>query len=139
MSVTIDASVWIAAADPTDGFHQDSRSFLRAVTAKQIKVTLPSYALVEVSCSLARRLRNSAKGRRLARGIMHPTMAQSFAIDDGLLNETEQTGTDLFLRAADALYAAVALISNSTLVSWDNEHINRAGGLTPTSWLLANP
>jgi len=55
---TVDASIWIAAADPADVFHQESRTFL----------------------------------------------------------------------------AAIAL-----LISWDQELIQRAGALTPTDWLNANP
>ncbi len=60
-------------------------------------------------------------------------------MDTAFLTATESIGTRQFLRAADALYAAVAQQSLSPLISWDNEHLQRAGGVTPTDWLAANP
>lgn len=109
MSLTIDASVWIAAADVTDRFHQPSRDLLRKVIAEGIAVIQPAFARTEV------------------------------AIDSAFLTVTETIGTSQFLRGADALYAAVAQQSQSVLISWDNEHLERASGFTPTEWLVVNP
>ncbi len=58
MSLTIDASVWIAAADVTDKFHLQSRDLLRKVVADGIAVIQPAFGKTEVACALARRLRD---------------------------------------------------------------------------------
>jgi predicted nucleic acid-binding protein len=60
-------------------------------------------------------------------------------VDTVLVETAIRVGTDAFLRGADALYAATALITGSTLVSWDNELIQRAGAHSPTDWLDVNP
>jgi predicted nucleic acid-binding protein len=60
-------------------------------------------------------------------------------VDEALLAEALRLETERFLRAADALYAATATLTGSPLVSWDNELIQRAGALSPTDWLNANP
>lgn len=60
-------------------------------------------------------------------------------MDTAFLTAAESVGTFQFLRGADALYAAVAQQSQSLLISWDNEHLQRAGAITPTDWLVTNP
>jgi predicted nucleic acid-binding protein len=139
MSLTIDASVWIAAADATDRFHQPSRELLRKVVADGIAVIQPAFGRTEVSCALARRLRDGAQGQQLTHSLLNRMVTSEIAMDAAFLNSTESIGTSLFLRGADALYAAAAQQSQSPLISWDNEHLQRAGGITPTDWLAANP
>lgn len=139
MSLTIDASVWIAAADVTDRFHQPSRDLLRKVIAEGIAVIQPAFARTEVACALARRLRDGAQGQLLTHSLMNRMVTSEVAIDSAFLTVTETIGTSQFLRGADALYAAVAQQSQSVLISWDNEHLQRASGFTPTEWLVVNP
>jgi predicted nucleic acid-binding protein len=139
MSLTIDASVWIAAADATDKFHQPSRELLRKVVADGIAVIQPAFGRTEVACALARRLRDGAQGQQLTHSLMNRMVTSEIAMDVAFLTATEDIGTSLFLRGADALYAAVAQQSQGPLISWDNEHLQRAGGITPTDWLAANP
>ena len=55
------------------------------------------------------------------------------------MREALRLGTRQVLRGADALYAATALLTGTQLISWDNELVRRAGALTPTAWLDANP
>jgi len=139
MSLTIDASVWIAAADATDKFHQPSRGLLRKVVTDGIAVIQPSFGRTEVACALARRLRDGAQGQQLTHSLMNRMVTSEIAMDVAFLTATENIGTSLFLRGADALYAAIAQQSQGPLISWDNEHLQRAGGITPTDWLAANP
>ena len=139
MSLTIDASVWIAAADVTDKFHQPSRDLLRKVVADGTAVIQPAFGRPEVACALARRLRDGTLAQLLTHSLMNRMVTSEVAMDTAFLIATESIGTSQFLRGADALYAAVAQQSQSPLISWDNEHLQRAGGITPTDWLVANP
>jgi len=139
MSLAIDASVWIAAADSTDKFHLPSRDLLRKIVADRIAVIQQAFGRTEVACALARRLRDSAQGRQLTHSLMNRIVTSEVAIDAAFLTTAETIGTTLFLRGADALYAAAAQQTQSALISWDDEHITRASGITPTDWLTANP
>jgi len=139
VSLTIDASVWIAAADVTDKFHQQSRDLLRKVVADGIAVIQPAFGKTEVACALARRLRDGTLAQQLTHSLMNRMVTSEVAMDTAFLTATESIGTRQFLRGADALYATVAQQSQSPLISWDNEHLQRAGGITPTAWLVANP
>jgi predicted nucleic acid-binding protein len=94
---------------------------------------------MEVACVLARRLRDDTQGRQLARTLMDRITTSEIALNADFLARAEELGARQFLRAADALYAATAQVTNGTLVSWDNEHVQRAGAITPATWLATSP
>ena len=125
MRLTIDASVWIAAADAKDLFHQPSRELLRWIVSTSAEIVQPSFARAEVACALARRVRDSTKGRVLTHTVMDRIVTTEVAMDKAFLTAAEDLGTSQFLRGADALYAATAQENHSTLISWDNEHLQR--------------
>ena len=137
--LTVDASVWIAAADPVDVFHARSREFLAAVGRGNAQIIVPSFALVEVACALARKHRDPDLGRRLAHRMLPTSEVVHVSVDALLLALAVQRGTDEFLRGADALYAATARLTDSTLISCDQELVRRASAVTPTDWLATNP
>lgn len=64
--------------------------------------------------------------------------AREHAVNQGLLTKALALGTTKFLRGADAIYSATAQIAGCDLVSWDKEHLRRAGALTPEAWVAAN-
>ncbi|MBI4484180.1 MAG: type II toxin-antitoxin system VapC family toxin [Acidobacteria bacterium] len=127
--LVVDASVWVAAADPGDAFHETSRAFLRRAVAHNRQMILPAFARLEIACALARRLRDVARARALALAVVDAPLVQEQALDPGFLEEAFQCGTQDFLRAADALYAACARRVGGTLMTWDDELLRRAGGL----------
>jgi len=135
----VDASVWIAAQDQSDPFCKRSRLFLGHVVAAGTAIHVPSFARVEVACALARKLRNSLQGERLANMLLRTAGVNEHSVDSVLLAKALALGTAKFLRGADAMYSATAEIVGCALVSWDKEHLKRAGALTPDDWLLANP
>lgn len=100
---------------------------------------LPAFAGVEVACALARKLRNAPQGQRLARLIFEASGAKEHPVNATLLGKALAAGTSRFLRGGDALYVATAEIAGCVLVSWDKEHIQCAGALSPDDWVIANP
>jgi predicted nucleic acid-binding protein len=134
---TVDASVWVGAADDTDAFHAESSTFLAAAVANESRLIVPAFAVVEVACALARKFSDAPRGRRMGHDVRQGRGVTYVAVDDVLLAAAEQIGTIVFLRGADALYAATAQLTGTTLVSWDNELIQRAGATAPTTWLDA--
>lgn len=138
-AVVVDASVWIAAQDSSDPCRGPGRLFFSHATKTGLVVHVPAFARVEVACALARRLRNATGGQRLANLVLTAANAREHPVNALLLAKALSFGTARFLRGADALHAAVAEIEGCDLVSWDAEHIRRAGARTPEAWLVANP
>lgn len=133
--LVVDASVWVGAADASDPSSADSRAFLAAIAARQSPVALPSIARIEVACALARRLRDAHAAQRLADQLLASPLVRERALDADAVRKAITTGTHAYLRAADAIYAALAEQLGATLVAWDEELVQRAGALTPRAWL----
>ncbi len=133
-ALVVDASVWVSAADAADKLSAASRTFLRTVMRQRDPIALPAIARLEVACALSRRLRDARQGRDLAdRLLLSPLITE---IDLGSLLGTALTvGTESFLRAGDAFYAAVATDEDGLIISWDEELLRRANAVTPSAWL----
>lgn len=137
--LTLDANVWVADFDPRDSFHAQSAVFLRAVAQRRLAVHGPAFVALEVACALARRAGDPAVGVIVGERLRaYPTL-QLHPLDDRLLDLAREIGVQQLLRGADAVYAATARIVAAPLVTWDDELIQRAGGMTPDSWLAAHP
>jgi predicted nucleic acid-binding protein len=111
----------------------------RRAVQRGAQLIIPAFAVTEVACTLAHKHRDAAVARRLTGSMLTPSQVVHVPVDARLLATSVQVGTGAFLRGADALYAATAQLAGAALVSWDNELIQRAGALTPTAWLAANP
>jgi len=134
-ALTIDASVWVAAADRADAFFQVSRQFLAQTAQQRLTIYLPSFAQLEIACALSRKRRNAEAGRKLALAILASPQITHIEMDAAFLGQAIVTGTQTLLRGADTLYAATAAIYNTQLISWDAELVHRAGARTPSDWL----
>ena len=134
-TLVIDASVWVSAADPTDALSGPSRAFLSRVAARELSIALPEFAKLEIACALARRLRSAEHGRSLTDQMLESPLMATYSVNRAVLRKAIQLGTRSFLRAGDALYAAVAQGVEGQLVSWDRELIERAGAVTPDGWI----
>ena len=136
--VTVDASVWVAAAELSDPFCSQSRAFLARVAGRQAQISVPAFARVEIACALARRRQDVTLARQLTDSMLAPGQVVQVPVDPGLIERAVLLGTRAFLRGADALYPATAQLVGDALISWDDELIQRAGALTPSAWLAAN-
>ena len=133
-ALVVDASVWVSAADAADKLSAPSRTFLRTIMRQRDPIALPAIARLEVACALSRRLRDARQGRDLADHLLLSPLITE--IDLGSLLGTALTvGTESFLRAGDAFYAAVATDEDRLIISWDEELLRRANAVTPSAWL----
>jgi predicted nucleic acid-binding protein len=137
--VTVDSSVWVAAADPSDPACPASRSFFADLVRRGSRIHAPAFARVEIGCALARRIRDAAAARRLAHAMLAGAQVADVAIDTALLARALHAGTAAFLRGADSLFVATAQAMEAALVSWDDELLRRGGAVTPSDWAAANP
>ncbi len=136
--LTVDANVWVAAADPGDVFYTPSREFLHEAARRRLEIYLPTFAWLEIACALARRRQDAEAGRQLTRSLLTAPHVRHVPLDASLLAQALLIGPGAFLRGADALYAATAAGYATQLVSWDEELIRRGGAMTPSDWLTAN-
>lgn len=132
VTVVVDASVWVSAADPSDRFHKESRRFLEAIVRRQPRFLLPAIARLEVACALARRLGDGERALALTAAIFSTPLIQHKGLDRKLMETALDRGIRLQLKGADALYAAVSHLAGCKLISWDRDLVDRAGAIRPS-------
>lgn len=137
--VTIDASVLVAVDSADEGSGADAREFLRRVVLTGLPVHQPTLSVVEVSSAIARRTNDVELARSAALRLLGlPNLALHTLDPDAALEAADLAGRTR-LRAADAVYAAVALREAADLVTLDLELLERAASvvstLTPATWL----
>ena len=134
-SAVIDASVWVAAVDVQDPSHPSARACLQSLVRDDVVVIVPVHARVEVACALARRFDDADVARQLTERLYGAVFLREVPITDAFAREALVVGTASRLRAADALYAALARSEEAVLITLDRELLERADGVTPDDWL----
>jgi predicted nucleic acid-binding protein len=136
--LVLDATLWIAAFDPSDAFHDDSVAVLAEAARLDLPLAGPSFVVLEATCALARRVSDPRFAQAAsARIAAHPALHLE-PLSAELLAEAERVGVERRLRGADALYLATAVRLGCPLLSWDEELIARGGAQSPRPWLTAN-
>lgn len=143
--LVVDANVWLAAANPNEPAHRDAASFM--IAAANEEFACPTLLLVEVAGAAARRSRDANEGALLACKVAADPRIQWEPVSTALMNSGIRLASSLFLRGADACYAAVAELHNAPLITLDVELETRAGRqfqtMSPGAWVtlqqLLNP
>jgi predicted nucleic acid-binding protein len=129
---TIDASVWINSFDGREQGHETSRQLIELFRDNNIAVLVPNLLFIEIGGAIRRRFNNQNQAELFTNTVRNQTNIAALPLDD----ETEQQATSIAiqqgLRGADAVYVAVAIRHQCTLVSLDNEHLTRLVGVVET-------
>ena len=139
MSWTVDASVFVAAARDVEPHHAESLAFIRALHMGALPVTCPTLVLPESAAAIARRTGDDALADEVVDLILSLAGLRLVALDFALAEQAVELAKAHRLRGADAVYVAVAVASEATLVTWDSEMLTRTADavsvVTPSEWL----
>ena len=139
--LVVDTNVWVAATDPTESGHSDCVAFFVAAAAEGETLGGPRLVIAECAGAASRKTRRPRDGQNLAAKVRQHAGAQFDSLDESLADDAADMAARLFLRGADATYAAVARLHQATLITLDTELRIRAGSditaLTPAEWLAS--
>jgi predicted nucleic acid-binding protein len=126
-TVVVDASVWVSRLVPQDTHHAASRRWFEAFTARGGHVVAPVLLLPEIAGAISRRTGAPELARQAVQQLQRLHTLRIVAVDRRLGQAASQLAADLGLRGADAIYVAIADQLRIPLLTWDDEHIKRAG------------
>ncbi len=122
----VDASVLLSAARGTERYSAQSRAFFDDVRGNRRQIFLPEIALGELASGLFRATDDASYVREYLSTLSALPNISFVAIDRNLSALSIDIILGTKLRAADALYVALALDYRLTLVSLDREQLQKA-------------
>lgn len=126
---TIDSSVWVNGFDRREPGYATSRQLLDLVAKRAVPIIVPTLLLVEVAAAISRTRNNPEHAHAFAIAIGNLPNVTLVPLDDLLARHALAVAAHHGLRGADAVYAAVAVQSGTTLISLDSEHLTRLQGI----------
>jgi predicted nucleic acid-binding protein len=140
--VCIDASVFVAFGRPSEPDHEASVEFLGQVD--EIEGGIVDPVLVEIECAgaLARRTDNVDRALHFASRLKRLPGMNLLEVDRELSWRSAQIAARHRLRGAYSVYVATAESHDATLVTWDQEMLDRGAAVvdtqTPKQWTEGN-
>lgn len=141
--VCIDASVFISFGRPSESEHEASVQFLGRVDEIEGGIVDPLLVQIECAGALARRTDNVEKALHFASGLQRLPGMRLLEMDRALAWHASQIAARYRIRGADSVYVATAEIRDATLVTWDQEMLDRGATVvdtqTPEEWIRTPP
>ena len=126
---TVDASVWVNGFDQREAGHATSRQLLEVLRTRMIPIFVPNLVLAEVAGAISRTRHDPVRAEAFATILGQLPNVTVVPLDAALGYRALTLAAQHALRGADAVYAAVAQQGGCTLISLDNEHLTRLGGI----------
>ena len=123
---TIDASVFLNAFNPAEAGHAESNRFLAEVIAAATPVIVPTLLFPEVAATISRMHGDEHLARTYAQTLRNWPNLITIPLDEALSVEAVDAAARFRLRGSDAVYVAVAIRFDTTLVTLDREQRERA-------------
>lgn len=142
MKITIDASVFVAAARSVEPHYAVSVNFLEAAQTAKVEIICPTLVLAECSAAVARRTGDTALALRTVGLIEKRPGLRLVRLTIVRARRAAQSAAYQRLRGADSIYVATAEEFATTLITWDSEMLKRGAAvvsaMTPADWLNAH-
>ena len=125
----IDASVILSAAKGTEVYSQKSTEFLEMIDRESYKIFFPEIILPEIASGLVRQTGDEKLAAEYIENLSAVSNFSFVPVDSKLTALAVKIILKTKLRAADALYVALAYEYNLTLVTLDEEQLQRSAEL----------
>jgi len=143
MNLTVDASVFVAAARAEETHYAASRQFLVQARSLGATIVCPTLILPECAAAIARPTGDSTLAQELVGLVEGFPGMHLVPLEVPLAREAVQMAATHRLRGADSAHVAVAASFDAALITWDSEMLERGLAVvkasTPSGWLEALP
>ncbi len=131
-AVVVDASVWVSRLIPSDVNYAASYLWMERYKITKKLMVSPAILLVEVAAAISRQTGNSELAKEAVTRLSSLSILRIIPLDNTLIHLSVNIAANLQLRAADAVYVAVAQQLNIPLLSWDKEQLRKSASLLTT-------
>ena len=125
ISYVVDASVFLASLQVAEVTHRDALALLEHLEENEWPIYLPIIALSEIAGSLARNSGNAEWAQRFIALLRQQAHIDMVVIDERLGYLAAALAAQQRIRGCDAIYVALAQMQGATLITLDQEQIQR--------------
>ena len=122
----LDASVLVAFMRPGEPYHRDADALLKRLTQTPAALFVPAIAFAEVAAALARGENDTELALRALASLSQLRGLRIVTIDENLGGLAAQTAASYRIRGCDAVYVALSLTLNATLITLDRQQRERS-------------
>lgn len=122
----IDASVIVNSQLEREPYHNRSKTFLRMVEEKNLKVFLPEITIPEIASGLFRAIQDPKIAYEFPISLREAPNFCFVAVNSRLANLASWIICQTGLRAADAIYVALAYDYNLELITLDKRQLEKS-------------
>jgi predicted nucleic acid-binding protein len=126
---TVDASVFLNALARSEAGHAASERLLAHLEAEAAPIVAPTLLITEIAAAIGRGQQDPVFALETAQDVSRLKHLTLISLDSRLAEEAASIAATQRLRGSDAVYAAVALRFNATLVTRDREQRERLGAV----------
>lgn len=130
MKLVVDASVLVAAFYTTDSHYPPSETFLAAVAEQPVHC--PALVLPECAAALARVTGSTSTARHILEKMKQLLRLGLAALTEASADEAVEVAVQCHTRGADSCYIALAAYLEATLITWNQEMLDRGRPVTTT-------
>jgi predicted nucleic acid-binding protein len=130
--LTIDSSVFVSAARPSEIGQAESTAFLSWVRNARPRLFLPTLVMAEVAAAFSRTGSRPGLAQQYSMAIGQLPNTVMVVLDEGLARQAAALGAQHKLRGADAVYLASAALFAAELVTLDREQLKRGAAIVQT-------
>ncbi len=138
----VDASVWVSRFVLDDANHEISQAWIEDQLAGAVDLFEPALLFPELAGSVARRTRQRDLAIAAMSALESLENVRTLSLHADLWWRAGTIAASLRLGGADAVYIAVAEMTEASLVTWDGQQRTRGANLVPTATpaeLLSGP
>jgi predicted nucleic acid-binding protein len=128
----IDASVYVALINAREPHHAASWAWFQQAKAAQELVAAPFILLAEIASALSQGVGNPALAHQVVQQVLDSKSIDLFPITSHLARDAAKIAADDKIRGCDAIYIALAVELGDTLVTLDQQQLERGAAVVNT-------
>jgi predicted nucleic acid-binding protein len=128
----IDASVYVALINASERHHAKSWSWFQQAQLTQEFLSAPVILLAEIAAALSRGMNNPPLAHQVIQQLLHSKMIDLVPISPSLAERAAIIAANHQIRGCDALYLALAEQLGDSLVTLDQQQLERGAAVVTT-------
>jgi predicted nucleic acid-binding protein len=128
----IDASVYVALINAAESHHAKSWAWFRQAKLAQEFLSAPVILLAEIGAALGRGMNNQTLAHQVIQQLLRSKVIELVPISSALAERAATIAADHQVRGCDAIYLALAEQLGDTLVTLDQQQLERGAAVVAT-------